>query len=515
MISWAISYPHRFDGRLLAVIVILLTAVHFPPCAKDFWWRTSAWNHNPATILHSKWEQRYGEWDQSASLLPASVLASIQQHCSGDDVEFYKELRVFSSTFTYPFCMPYQTPQWPPLPLMCPGEAVLPINLVDHERGERIVGSLWVQNARHAAKRSGPLVAYIFAPGLGRSAGDYSWVLAANALVIIVPGYPTDRALRFERDMAIQADDVAFVASELPRLWREGSSALPEAFRRLFNGEVVVGGHSIGAGHALLGVSSVWTPPHRLYREPPPLWVGFGPGFAQCAPVVTRVHVSSARLQAALLITGEDDCLAPAAYEAGPVFDALDAPYKVILLLRGAGHTHWVGPSCRSTAPNPIISVRECVSMTKQEQRAAGIEVLNAFLRARPGVNAREEHSAGARAGLHPTAWKEFEEVLQRGEARGRWRWRSGAPGRSAEPMVWPSCPRPHCDDSQLRGFLNNAQVGLCATATFYPGRYANNRTGYEIGACRGPICRLRNCSLNYNRADVYPQVHYRGAPER
>lgn len=433
---------------------------------------------------------KLGEWDEHESWLGPAMLKWIGPNCF--------DLRtIHTGSAMQTVCTRHVVPGAPRLPDACAGTRSEFIDLLDADRGNRRVVGVWVHPPSPTSLAPSSMPVMIFAPGFGRDASDYSWIRNAKVLAFVVIGLPSDFAhARPTRDFPILADDILFLTVALPRLWRDESTALPPLFRRLFNGNVLVGGHSVGAGVALLSQSEVWSPAARLAQAPPIAFVGFGPSFLSAVPTVGKTHLQAARLSSVLFIVGEEDCIVPAVHDSGPALQLLPAARKAIVVLTGAIHSHWTGSGCKPLQPNPFFTVRECSQLERSEQRALGRQLVDGFQEAANNLTDADG------------AWKRFEDMLRSGEQQGHWRWQAVSPQRRTAPIKLPACPRPGCDGSALDLWRDVVKMGTCGTRTYYPGRFATERSGFALGACRGPFCRATNCSLDLNAPDEYPQVH-------
>lgn len=261
---------------------------------------------------------------------------------------------------------------------------------------------------------------YIVGHGFDCRPEDYAYFCAVAITAMV---YEWEHTI-LDLDTNNQALDMAFLAEELPRQARAEPASL--LYGRL-EGPVILGGHSMGGGTTVLAAAN---------HPPIDGLAVFAPGLytiPNARPFLVNVSVP------ALIVSGSDDC-GPneLSKEAQPAYDGLSSASKVLVVLKGANHCQWAGPSGGEIGVCNVPFYSECSHIDGETQRRLGVELVAAFLIAL-APRARTGDSLSASIG---EGWDGFERELALGEANGTWAYVSSKTSpAAAEKTLHSDCP--------------------------------------------------------------------------
>eukprot|EP01063_Lacrimia_lanifica_P039135 TRINITY_DN851_c1_g1_i1.p1 TRINITY_DN851_c1_g1~~TRINITY_DN851_c1_g1_i1.p1 ORF type:complete len:305 (+),score=96.53 TRINITY_DN851_c1_g1_i1:50-964(+) len=248
----------------------------------------------------------------------------------------------------------------------------------------------------------GPFPLYVFGHGAGCAAADYQYFCSVAATLMVYHG--SDLVFPADFDSAAAALDAKFLAATVVNASRTDASA---AFYGKLNGDVVVGGHSMGGGMAGLAVGMDAMPAAGV--------AVFAPGTftkPSAAPFLPNITAPT------MVVVGAWDCDSNSLdKQARPFYDSVASLAKVLVVVAGANHCQWAEPRepllgvCKTFVPN------ECHNVTAGVQQQHGQDLLEGFAGA-----LRSERG-----------WDAFEGLLAKGEAAGVWQFKSSKTSPSKE----------------------------------------------------------------------------------
>jgi len=264
------------------------------------------------------------------------------------------------------------------------------IELVDPSRGNRVVKMEFCMPSK-----PGTWPLYIFGHGAGCDAKDYQYFCQVAATAMVYQDSPAGPIFPVDFDSATAALDSDFIAKELPSL---SKSKLYEKASLLYgklNGQVVVGGHSMGGGMTVLAVGKDSAPATGIALFAPGLYTK-----PDATPFLKNISVP------ALVVSGAMDCDKNSLdKEAQPLFDGLASAMKVLVVLKGANHCQWIQPFEKGLGVCSTFEKNECHGIDRSTQHRFGAELFEAFS---TGLTTAD-------------AWAAFEQKLASGETQGTW----------------------------------------------------------------------------------------------
>eukprot|EP00931_Biecheleriopsis_adriatica_P062094 TRINITY_DN37387_c0_g1_i1.p1 TRINITY_DN37387_c0_g1~~TRINITY_DN37387_c0_g1_i1.p1 ORF type:complete len:324 (+),score=82.84 TRINITY_DN37387_c0_g1_i1:41-1012(+) len=283
------------------------------------------------------------------------------------------------------------------------------IHIADPGRKNKTVSArLCMPSAAKETSKAWPL--YIFGHGAVCAPEDYAYFcsVAVTALVFEFSAAVLD----FNTDGL--GKDAAFLAKALPSAAKEDPSS---PLFQMSLGPVVLGGHSMGGGTAILAASAAEKSATALDGI-----ALFAPGLytlPSATPFLPDVSVP------ALLVSGSNDC-GPNALpkQTRPAYDGLASTTKFLVMLKGANHCQWAIPTESFFG---VCKHKECGHLAAEEQRRLGVVLAEGFF-----------------ASLRSGSWPDFEAMLAAGENNGTWSFLS--PKKSPGTDLPIDCP---CQEQQ------------------------------------------------------------------
>lgn len=255
---------------------------------------------------------------------------------------------------------------------------------------------------------------YIFGHGAGCLADDYQYFCQTTATVMIYQRSPVGPLFPVDFDTANAAKDMEFLSTQLLELSQSDSTS--PLFGRL-DGTVVLGGHSMGGGAAVLATGKEGASPDALALFAPGLYTH--PDATEFLPNIQAPT---------LIVSGSMDCDSNSLdKEAQPAFDGLSSESKVLVVLKGANHCQWTSPAEKLFGVCKEVVKTECHAIDMQQQQQLGNQLVASFVR-----------------GLKD--WESFEAALAEGESAGTWTYISSKTSEAGK-SVHNDCP---CDGMSM-----------------------------------------------------------------
>lgn len=257
----------------------------------------------------------------------------------------------------------------------------------------------------------GPWPLYIFGHGAGCSPTDYQYFCQVAATAMVYQDSSAGPVFPADFDSVGAALDAKFLAEEMPKV-ASANSSFP-LFKK-FNGNVIMGGHSMGGGMTVLStgkdgaaVNGIALFAPGLYTKPSGL------------PFLRNVSAP------ALVVSGSMDCGQNALdKQVQPAYDGLSSKTKVLIVLKGANHCQWIQPFEKGIGVCSTFEKNECHGISRSKQHALGASLVKEF-------------SAGLKA---DAAWDHFERFLADGETSGIWTYISSQTSPTSK-KVHNDCP--------------------------------------------------------------------------
>lgn len=278
------------------------------------------------------------------------------------------------------------------------------IHLVDPARKNGTVSARLCMPDTTQTQQPWPL--YIFGHGAVCEPEDYAYFCSVAVTVLVFRS--ASPLLDFNTDGL--GKDAAFLARTLPQVAKEDASF---PLHGIALGPVVLGGHSMGGGTAVLAAARAGQAVSGMALFAPGLYT-----LPSATPFLPNVSIP------ALVVSGSDDC-GPNALpkQAQPTYDGLASKVKFLVVLRGANHCQWALPKERFFG---VCKFKECGHLGADEQRRTGTELAQAFF--------------AALADSSSNNWQAFEATLAAGERNGTWAYIS-AQSSTAGKAVHNDCP--------------------------------------------------------------------------
>lgn len=239
---------------------------------------------------------------------------------------------------------------------------------------------------------SGPWPLLIYGHGAGCAPEDYEYLCQVAVVASVYQATPLSPVFPSDFKTEDDAVDAAFLASRLPDAAAHDTGS--PLFGKL-DGNVLIGGHSMGGGASILAVGE--------HRAPVGGLALFAPGMytkPSATPYLANVSVP------VLIVSGSMDCGQNALdKQAQPAFDALASEAKVLVVVKGANHCQWIQPTEKGLGVCSTFEKSECHGIERAAQHEIGERLVSAF----------------ASATKPSGDWAAFEEFLTRGEAAGTW----------------------------------------------------------------------------------------------
>lgn len=273
-----------------------------------------------------------------------------------------------------------------------------------------------------ADPRTHPLL--IFGHGAGCDAEDYQYFCQKFATAMIYQDSPAGAIFPADFDVAAEALDAKFLAKQLIEISRSDTGS--PLYKKL-DGQVIIGGHSMGGGMAVLSAGMDSASVSGLAMFAPGLYTK-----PDGTPYLKNITVP------ALVVSGSMDCGQNALdKQAQPAFDGLSSKTKVLVVLKGANHCQWIQPFEKVFGVCSMMK-NECHGISRSEQHSLGTSLAYNFSLALQGNE----------------QWDEFEKQLARGEADGVWTYFSSKTSPQGK-HLHNDCPCDHSTDSKMENVGN------------------------------------------------------------
>lgn len=267
---------------------------------------------------------------------------------------------------------------------------------------------------KNADTRSHALL--IFGHGAGCDAEDYQYFCQKFATAMIYQDSLAGAVFPADFDVAAEALDAKFLASELIEL--SGTDASSPLYKKL-NGRVILGGHSMGGGMAVLATGMDSASVNGIAMFAPGLYTK-----PDGTPFLKNISAP------ALVVSGSMDCGQNALNkQAQPAFDGLSSKTKVLVVLKGANHCQWIQPFEKVFGVCSMMK-NECHGISRSDQHSLGAALAYSFSLALQG---KEQ-------------WEKFEKQLAQGEADGVWTYFSSVTSPKGK-LLRNDCPCDHKSD--------------------------------------------------------------------